>query len=148
MPTIYDIVQKLKRNARSGAFTARYVTDDRYVARSVLLLAALQRGLDPSPDADEPGDDRAGLYPVRRAGAAVQGRIPQVAGEAYLAGLFDLEKRPTHEWDNRTSKENFSELWDRINAARNYGWDANPWVWALTFEVIRANVDQVLREAA
>jgi len=33
MPTIYDIVQKLKRNARSGAFTARYVTDDRYVAR-------------------------------------------------------------------------------------------------------------------
>lgn len=42
----------------------------------------------------------------------------------------------------------FRDLWDSINAARGYGWDANPWVWALTFDVIHANVDEVLREAA
>ena len=28
----------------------------------------------------------------------------------------------------------FSHLWDSINAKRGYGWDANPWVWALSFE--------------
>lgn len=28
----------------------------------------------------------------------------------------------------------FADLWDSINAARGFGWDANPWVWALTFK--------------
>lgn len=28
----------------------------------------------------------------------------------------------------------FRRLWDSINAKRGYGWDANPWVWAVTFE--------------
>lgn len=27
----------------------------------------------------------------------------------------------------------FADLWDDINAKRGAGWDANPWVWALTF---------------
>lgn len=27
----------------------------------------------------------------------------------------------------------FADLWDSINAKRGYGWDANPWVWAITF---------------
>jgi hypothetical protein len=25
-------------------------------------------------------------------------------------------------------------LWDSINAKRGYGWDANPWVWVISFE--------------
>lgn len=28
----------------------------------------------------------------------------------------------------------FSRLWDSINAKRGYGWDANPWVWVVSFE--------------
>lgn len=40
--------------------------------------------------------------------------------------------------------EQFLPLWDSINAKCGFGWDANPWVWALTFEVIQANVDDVL----
>jgi hypothetical protein len=28
----------------------------------------------------------------------------------------------------------FKTLWDTINAKRGYGWDANPWVWAITFK--------------
>lgn len=30
----------------------------------------------------------------------------------------------------------FRERWNGINAARGFGWDVNPWVWALTFKVI------------
>lgn len=30
--------------------------------------------------------------------------------------------------------EQFRKLWDSLNAERGFGWDANPWVWALTFE--------------
>lgn len=28
----------------------------------------------------------------------------------------------------------FSALWNYTNAKRGYGWDSNPWVWALTFQ--------------
>lgn len=27
----------------------------------------------------------------------------------------------------------FASLWDSINAKRGFGWDANPWVWCLSF---------------
>ena len=30
----------------------------------------------------------------------------------------------------------FSGLWDVLYAAKGYGWDKNPWVWATTFKVI------------
>lgn len=30
----------------------------------------------------------------------------------------------------------FSDYWDSINAKRGYGWDANPWVWAITFRKV------------
>jgi len=30
----------------------------------------------------------------------------------------------------------FEQAWDSINAKRGYGWDVNPWLWALTFERI------------
>lgn len=35
----------------------------------------------------------------------------------------------------------FSELWDSINAARGYGWEANPWVWVIEFNQMRRNND-------
>jgi len=36
-------------------------------------------------------------------------------------------------------KENiqqFSQLWDSINAKRGYGWDKNPWVWVVEFKQV------------
>lgn len=45
-------------------------------------------------------------------------------------------------------RKEFRLLWDSINAKRGHGWDVNPWVWAINFEVIQRNVDDVLREEA
>jgi hypothetical protein len=39
--------------------------------------------------------------------------------------------------------EAYADLWDQLNGARGYGWDANPWVVAVTFTVERRNIDQV-----
>jgi hypothetical protein len=30
----------------------------------------------------------------------------------------------------------FRELWDSINAKRGFGWEVNPWVWAITFKTV------------
>lgn len=30
----------------------------------------------------------------------------------------------------------YEELWNKLNAKRGFGWDANPWVWAISFRRI------------
>ena len=30
----------------------------------------------------------------------------------------------------------FKSLWNSINEKRGYGWDANPWVWVVEFEIV------------
>jgi hypothetical protein len=42
----------------------------------------------------------------------------------------------------RSRRGGFAMLWDHINGAG--AWEVNPWVWAVSFEVIRRNVDDVL----
>jgi hypothetical protein len=32
----------------------------------------------------------------------------------------------------------FETLWDSLNEKRGYGWDTNPWVWALTFKRVES----------
>lgn len=36
------------------------------------------------------------------------------------------------------ARTGFAALWDSINAKRGHGWDANPWVWAITFQRLEA----------
>jgi hypothetical protein len=43
--------------------------------------------------------------------------------------------------DGPDPRDWFHELWDGLNAARGFGWDVNPWVAAVTFRTIRANID-------
>ena len=31
-------------------------------------------------------------------------------------------------------KEHAKAFWDRLNAKRGFGWDANPWVWVIRFK--------------
>lgn len=35
------------------------------------------------------------------------------------------------------AKPAFIKLWDSINIDRGYGWDSNPWVWTITFEIVK-----------
>lgn len=37
-----------------------------------------------------------------------------------------------------THAKRYRHLWDHLNAARGYGWDANPWVWCIEFKRIDA----------
>ncbi len=45
----------------------------------------------------------------------------------------------------RTLRSDFEAAWESTYPG---SWERNDWVWALTFEVIKRNVDDVLREAA
>lgn len=47
------------------------------------------------------------------------------------------ERRTTFEKEfGVTMRDSFRDLWDSINAKRGYGWDTNPWVWVVKFEVV------------
>lgn len=46
-----------------------------------------------------------------------------------------------HSSDWCDPKDAFRELWDSLNAKRGFGWNVNPWVVALTFDVARRNID-------
>lgn len=37
----------------------------------------------------------------------------------------------------------FRDLWDSLNDKRGLGWETNPWVMAVTFTVIKVNIDQL-----
>jgi hypothetical protein len=36
----------------------------------------------------------------------------------------------------RSPQRNYAVLWDELNAAAGYGWNANPWVWVVEFRRI------------
>jgi len=38
--------------------------------------------------------------------------------------------------DHEIAIKEWELLWNKLNAARGYGWDKNPWVWVYTFERI------------
>jgi len=35
-------------------------------------------------------------------------------------------------------REGYAWLWNKLNAARGYGWDVNPWVWVIEFKKLEA----------
>lgn len=40
----------------------------------------------------------------------------------------------TPQQDSGRYKGTYQLLWDKINAKRGFGWDANPWVWVIEFQ--------------
>lgn len=66
---------------------------------------------------------------ITPADAIAEGIPPVRLGEQFSEDAFDFASIEV--WK-------FRKLWDSINAKRGFGWDVNPWVWAITFKVIEA----------
>ncbi|UPT53408.1 hypothetical protein [Synechococcus phage Ssp-JY39] len=43
----------------------------------------------------------------------------------------------------KSAVDAYAQLWTSLNAARGYGWEANPWVAAYTFRPILGNIEQI-----
>lgn len=63
---------------------------------------------------------------------AIAEGIQRGDGTPYFVG-FDLHKIKGTRKVYGTARDAYRSLWDSLNAKRGYSWDANPWVWALTF---------------
>lgn len=62
----------------------------------------------------------------------------QPAEESPELGETFMECSRRLRWPQRS----YAKLWDSINGAGS--WAANPWVWAISFQCIQKNVDEVL----
>lgn len=81
-------------------------------------------------------------------------RLKDIDGLDAIAEGLSSRDTPGNSWHwDRDATLGFSApwrayraLWESINGEGS--WATNPWVWALTFEVIKTNVDEVLKVAA
>lgn len=58
----------------------------------------------------------------------------QVPGETPPDWLLEPKKMLVGSALEFTAKDYFRLLWDTLNAKPGYGWDVNPWVWAIEFK--------------
>ena len=63
-------------------------------------------------------------------------RLQQIKPKDAIAEgvTFDQYNDPLSPCDEIRALNAFRDLWDSINAKRGYGWDADPWVWAIEFK--------------
>jgi hypothetical protein len=67
-----------------------------------------------------------------------------LAEGSYLGKCPCLSDRPPRDYFDAAFQQHwchvhgdeFTRLWDSINASRGYGWNTNPWVWAVEFRVL------------
>lgn len=81
--------------------------------------------------------------------SAEQGLAPEPMSPVWLAPGTRQDYGPRRDeplW-GPTPEFAFRLLWDSLNASRGFGWDANPWVVAISFDVIQQNID-AMGEAA
>lgn len=71
--------------------------------------------------------------------------ISEADARAEGVSFGNITDQTTGEID-RDAIEAYEKLWESINGPRS--WARNDWVWCLSFEVIRANVDDVLKRVA
>ena len=48
----------------------------------------------------------------------------------------------------KETRKAFAQLWNSINTDTPHCWEDNPWVWAITFEPIFENIDEILAKEA
>jgi hypothetical protein len=57
--------------------------------------------------------------------------------------MFDAEQYDAAGMKGNVYREQYRKVWESINGLDS--WDANPWVWALSFDVHRCNVDELFQ---
>ena len=62
-------------------------------------------------------------------------RLQEISPDDCLAEGLDKNTGGAYPWHTYASDE-FASLWDILNKLRGFGWDANPFVWVATFEVL------------
>jgi len=58
-----------------------------------------------------------------------------VQDEGYMEGR-NFSGLPTNGYARKWYIRQFAKIWNSINAKRGYSWETNPWVWAITFEMV------------
>lgn len=65
-------------------------------------------------------------------------RIQDVTGHDVIAeGVSFPDGNGISAADVMKRWEPFQALWNQINAERGYSWESNPWVWCISFKVVR-----------
>lgn len=69
-------------------------------------------------------------------------RLQEISGEDCIAeGACEAAMLPLTDDDAEEARQAFRTLWNSIHGPD--AWDRNPWVYALTFDVHRGNIDQM-----
>ena len=64
-------------------------------------------------------------------------RVQDITEAAAIAEGVDAVSMADHPRQATMSrKADFKQLWDSINKKRGFGWESNPWVWVVKFEVV------------
>lgn len=129
----HGITVRLGRHHRDPATDAWHQRPGRFMPRwaSRLTLRVTDVRVQRLQEISEEEAIAEGLTRLKATGRYVIGQ-----GDQYL-GCASHDPREVYSW-----------LWDSINAKRGMPWAANPFVVALTFDVIKSNIDTVLKEAA
>jgi len=104
------------------------------------------------PFMDAPGRLRQGMHMPRWASrlmltvtdVRVQ-RVQEISeADARAEGVDQAHEPDERRWEHYSPYGvSFRALWDGLNANRGYGWDTNPWICAISFDVHRCNIDEV-----
>jgi len=68
---------------------------------------------------------------------AFQVGYPRSTGEPFEGYVTEYGVTNWIPSNEPTAIRAYRRLWDSVNADRGYGWDKNPWVWAITFKRLR-----------
>lgn len=97
----------------------------------------IYRGSNPHPDLDGDAPEWKPSIHMPRWACRIELEITEVRVQRLQDIPYDdavaegCDRSESTGW--HTAITQFSDLWDSINGKRGFGWDTNPWVWALTF---------------
>jgi len=60
-------------------------------------------------------------------------------GLSWVSPTWGVPGLPDSWWSD--PRQSFRALWDSLNKQRGYGWEVNPWVVAVTFDVHKCNIE-------